>query len=79
MNMETEMTTFIPVSSKAVGKTIKDIESFGVKVGHYYLTPATFNQHYKPEPNIELKAGMGINITGQRTKIHNLCNALGLP
>ena len=79
LTKETEYTTFIPVGSKAVGKKIKDIEDFGVKVAYYYNNPVTFDDHLNPKPNIELMTGMGISVVGQRIKIKNLRETLDLP
>ena len=79
MEMQTEYRTFVTVGSNAVGQTIQDVEKYGVKVEGYYQNPATFDQILKPEPSIELMVGMGLVINGQRIKIKNLCESLGLP
>ena len=79
MEMKTEYSTFIPVSSRAVGKTIQDIEKYGVKVVSFYWTPATFDQKFKPKPNLELSAGMGIQVEGQRKQIDKMARDLLFP
>jgi uncharacterized transporter YbjL len=79
LNQNTERSTFIPVDSKAIGKTIQEIEAYGVKVGYYHPSPKEIDVKVKPLPDTKLYVGMGIQLIGKRKKIKNLCEVLDLP
>ncbi|MFH1287984.1 MAG: hypothetical protein ABII25_04730 [bacterium] len=74
--------SYIPVSSKIVGKTIQEVErQSGLKIDHYHNSPVEIeNKISKVDPEMIIQPGMSIKIfDADSKKLANLRKYFELP